>query len=88
MTYSRPTNLESRALAVDLIRQGHNAIMDCNTKRVIPLVREGTQDMSPEELRQLIHQLAWIGGALAALLPDNERLATLARFVTTNGGQP
>jgi hypothetical protein len=81
------TNLDSRALAVDLIRQGHNAVMDCDVKRVMPLVREATQDMSPEQLRRLVHQLSWVSGALAALLPDDKRLASLAGFVVTNGDQ-
>jgi hypothetical protein len=81
------TNLDSRALAVDLVRQGYDALMDCNVKRVMPLVREATQDMSANDLRRLIHQLAWIAGTLAALLPDDKRLATLAGFVVTNGDQ-
>jgi len=83
--YDQTVNVESRALATDLIQQGHNAIMDCDTHRVAALVCEATQDMSPEQLRRLIHQMAWLGGLLAALLPDNQRLATLAGFVTTNG---
>jgi hypothetical protein len=78
-------NLDSRALAVDLVRVGHSALMDCNVKRVMPLVREATQDMSPEQLRQLVHQMAWVAGTLAALLPDDKRLGTLAGFVVTNG---
>jgi hypothetical protein len=47
-------NLDSRALAVDLIQQGYNALMDCDVKRVMPLVREATQDMSANDLRRLI----------------------------------
>jgi len=80
---SHETNLDSRALAVDLIAQGHNGVMDCDVKRVMPLVIEATTDMSPEQLRRLIHQLAWIGGSLAALLPDDQRRAALAGFLTT-----
>jgi hypothetical protein len=75
-------NLANRALAVDLIQQGHGALMDCDVKRVMPLVREATRDMSPEQLRQLVHQMAWIAGTLAALLPDNQRLAALAGYMT------
>jgi hypothetical protein len=75
-------NLDSNALAVDLIQQGHSALMDCDVKRVMPLVREATQDMSANDLRRLIHQMCWIAGTLAALLPDDKRLASLAGFVT------
>jgi len=85
--YDQTMNLESHALAADLIQQGHAALMDCSTKRVMPLIREATQDMSPEQLRQLIHQMAWIAGTLAALLPDNQRRATLAGFVTNGDTQ-
>ena len=83
MIDSHETNLDSRALAVDLIRQGHDGVMDCDVKRVMPLVSEATADMTPDELRRLIHQMAWIGGSLAALLPDAQRRAALAGFLTT-----
>jgi hypothetical protein len=83
--YDQTVNLDSRALASVLVQQGHDAIMDCDTHRVAAMVCEATQDMSPEQLRRLIHQMAWLGGLLAARLPDNQRLATLAGFVTTNG---
>jgi len=79
---SHETNLDSHALAVDLIAQGHDGVMDCDVKRVMPLVTEATADMSPEQLRRLVHQMAWIGGSLAALLPDAQRRAALAGFVT------
>jgi hypothetical protein len=82
---SHETSLASRALAVDLIRQGHDALMDCDVKRVMPLVREATQDMSANDLRRLVHQLCWISGTVLALLPDDKRLGTLAGFVVTNG---
>jgi hypothetical protein len=84
---SHETNLDSRALAVDLVRQGYDAVMDCDTGRTLALVTQGTQGMSPEQLRRLVHQLSWIAGTLAALLPDDKRLATLAGFVVTNGDQ-
>ena len=83
MIDSHETNLDSRALAVDLIRQGHDGVMDCDTHRTAALVTEATADMTPDELRRLIHQLAWIAGALAALLPDAQRRAALAGFLTT-----
>ena len=83
MIDSHETNLDSHALAVDLIRQGHDGLMDCDTHRTAALVEEATADMSPEQLRRLIHQMAWIGGSLAALLPDDQRRAALAGFVTT-----
>jgi hypothetical protein len=75
---SHETNLDSRALAVDLVRVGFDALMDCDVKRVMPLVREATQDMSADDLRRLIHQMAWIGGTLGALLPDQQRQNALA----------
>lgn len=84
--YDQTVNLESRALAADLIQQGHAALMDCDLHRTAALVFEATQDMSPEQLKRLIHQMAWLGGLLAVRLPDNQRLATLAGFVTTSGG--
>jgi hypothetical protein len=82
---SHETNLDSRALAVDLVRQGYDSVMDCDVKRVMPLIRQGTQDMSPEQLRRLVHQLSWISGTLVALLPYDQRLRVLAGFVVTNG---
>lgn len=85
MIDSHETNLESRALAADLIRHGHAGVMDCETRRTAALVWEATEDMTPDELRRLIHQLAWIGGALAAFLPDNPRLATVLAGFVTNG---
>jgi hypothetical protein len=75
------TNLDSRALAVDL---GYDSVMDCDVKRVMPLIRQGTQDMSPEQLRRLVHQLSWVGGALAALLPDQQRQNALAGLLNTD----
>jgi len=78
-------NLESRALAVDLIHQGRDAIMDCDTERVWPLVVDACRDMNGPELRVLIHQMAWIAGTLATLVPDAQRRATLAGFVATDG---
>jgi len=85
--YDQTVNVESHALAVDLIQQGHDALMDCDTHRTAARVLEATQDMSPEQLRQLIHQMAWIAGTLATLLPDNQRRATLAGFVTNGDTQ-
>ena len=85
--YDQTANLASRALAVDLVRQGHDALLDCDLHRTAALVRVATQDMSPEQLRRLIHQMAWIAGTLAALLPDNQRRATLAGFVTNGDTQ-
>ena len=86
--YDQTENLDSRALAADLVRQGHSALMDCDTHRVAALVVEATQDMTPVQLKRLIGQMAGLGGLLAALLPDNQRRATLAGFVVTNGDQP
>ena len=79
------TILDSNALALDLVQQAYTGVMDCDVRRTGVLVLEATQDMTPDELRRLIHQVAWIGGALAALLPDNERLTALARLSNTNG---
>ena len=80
MSAADTENLDSRALAVDLIRQGHDGLMDCDTHRTAALVLEATAGMSPDELRRLVHQLAWAGGVLAALLPDVQRRAVLAGF--------
>ena len=59
--------------------------MDCDKHRVAALVLEATQAMTLEQHKRLIAQMAGLGGLLAALLPDNKRLATLAGFVTTDG---
>lgn len=85
---SDETNLDSLALAADLIQQGHAALMDCDTHRVAAMAVDATQDMRPDDFRRLIHQMAWIGGTLAALLPDDQRQATLAGFVHMKVGQP
>jgi hypothetical protein len=84
---SHETNLDSRALAVDLVRQGYDAVMDCDTGRTLALVTQATQGMSPDQLKRLIHQMAWIGGTLGALLPDQQRQNALAGLLNTNGDQ-
>jgi len=83
VTDCHEANLDSRALAVDLVRQGYDAVMDCDTGRTLALVTQGTQGMSPEQLRRLIHQLSWVSGTLVALLPYDQRLRVLAGFVVT-----
>jgi hypothetical protein len=62
---SHETNLDSRALAVDLVRVGFDALMDCDTGRTLALVTQATQGMSPDQLKRLIHQMEWRHGSVA-----------------------
>ncbi len=80
-------SLDSLALAVDLIQQGYDSLMDCDTRRTAAMAVDATTDMRPDDFRRLIHQLAWIGGNLAALLPDDQRQSTLAGFANLKVGQ-
>jgi hypothetical protein len=63
--------------ALELIEAARNAVMDCRTQPVTDWITELPED----EAKRLVLALAFIGGTLAALLPDSTRVDALSAYL-------